>query len=100
MSTDLSLAAAVDLLRQEIRVMIAQKDAKGVNFEIKQVEVELSLSFGEKSGGGIDIKVFGLIGLSGKADTSADSMHKIKLLLTPSLDGRPVLTSGDQKRGN
>lgn len=98
MPQEISLVEAVELLRSNIGEMVARRERSGINFEIENAEIELSITFGSKAAGGLEVKVLGFLGVSTKVDTTMDATHKIKLTLRPMLDGAPVLAASGLSR--
>ena len=94
-----TVAEAVREIRKQLSEASAEGAGQDLRFIAKSVEVELGITFSlEKEAGG-GLKLWSILDLSGKAKTSDESTHKIKLVLEPvgGVDGKPKLISDDQR---
>ena len=91
---EMGLAEAVAQLRREIVASMAAAKDEAVRFQIGAIELELWVQLATKAGVKGEAK---WIVVSFGADASAEhtSTHKIKLTLTPMLDGEGRIAISD-----
>lgn len=81
---EIPLGAAVAAVRRELKIAMAGAD-KDLGLEVKEIEVELTVEFGRRTGGGGGVNVLGFV--QAKADTERTNthLHRVKLVLSPSV---------------
>ncbi|WP_335991317.1 trypco2 family protein [Glycomyces sp. MUSA5-2] len=78
------LSEAVNELRKELKLALEQADDK-LHLEVNEVELELSLDFSRQRGGGLKLSVPSLGGAEANAGSTTARLHRVKLLLSPTL---------------
>ena|SRR5690349_6996562 len=87
----ITVAEAVRELRRQLIDAAKEGENQKVRFMPKTVEVELGITFTKEKEGGGGVKIWSILDLSGKAKSSDQSTHKVKLVLEPvGPDGKPV----------
>lgn len=94
---ELSIAEAIGQLRAELQSAQEAARQHDLKFEIEKVEVELSVVVKSEAEAGAGIKAW-VFDVSGKTKAADEAVHKVKLVLIPSVTGakgerEPVLTS-------
>jgi hypothetical protein len=96
MTVEVTIAEAIDQLREQLEQAQAKGEGKALRFSPKSIEVELSIVFKSSAEGGGGLKAW-FLDLSAKASNASESGHKVKLTLEPvRSDGSRTLVSDNQ----
>jgi hypothetical protein len=78
------LSDAVNELRKELQLALEKADDK-LHLRVNEIELELSLDFNRQRGGGLKLSVPSLGGADASAGSTTGRLHRVKLLLSPTL---------------
>lgn len=81
---EIPLSAAVAEVRRELKIAMAGAD-KELGLEVKEIELELTLQFGKRAGGGGGVNVMGFVQAKADTERSTAHQHRVKLVLSPSV---------------
>ncbi len=76
------IASAIDQLRDQLREAILEKKDRDIVFTPNSIELELSVTFKAEATAKGGLALLAFLNLSAEAQTSGESLHKIKLSLS------------------
>jgi Trypsin-co-occurring domain 2 len=82
MTDNVTVASAIEQLRAQLEVAQREGAGKKLGFLTKSVELELGIVFKSEKEGGGGVKAW-FLDISGKAQTTDEATHKVKLVLEP-----------------
>ena len=94
--SELALADAIDNLRRELGRAVEAGKGEQLQFKLGPVELELQVDLSMKGGGKAEVK-WVVVSLGGDASTERVGRHKVKLTLTPQLDGKGDVIVSDKR---
>ncbi len=94
--SELALADAIDQLRSEISRAVASARGEPLQFILGPVELELQVELSMKGGAKAEAK-WVVVSFGADAGAERRRSHKVKLTLTPQLDGKRDVAVNDRR---
>ncbi|MBV6520523.1 MAG: hypothetical protein MNPFHGCM_00639 [Gemmatimonadaceae bacterium] len=94
---ELGVAHAIAQLRNDISEAMRMARDDSLQFALGPVEVELQLQLQSTATASAGLK-WVVVSIGGEAKAMTTSAHRIKFVLTPSVDGGPVLVGDEQQQ--
>lgn len=83
MTTRLTIAQAINELRQQISDAVIGSDDKRIKFKARSIELELMITHGWERQAGVEVGVWSIIKGTGSAKHTNQDAHRVKLTLEP-----------------